>query len=124
MIAAGSSPVAQALLGRTVAILGASYSQYRTVKVAECFVLPEGVTAAEGASSFVNPLTALGMVETMRAEGHSALVHTAAASNLGQMLNRLCLEDGVPLVCVVRSPEQAALSGRDRPVVDLAKCEG
>ena len=69
-------------------------------------VLPEGTTPAEGASCFVNPLTALGMVETMRAEGHTALVHTAAASNLGQMLNEICLADGVALVNIVRKPEQ------------------
>jgi NADPH2:quinone reductase len=109
VIAAGASDKAQALLGRTVAILGAAYSQYRTVRAGECFVLPEGVTAAQGASVFVNPLTALGMVETMRAEGHTALVHTAAASNLGQMLNRVCLKDGIGLVNVVRSAEQAKL---------------
>jgi NADPH2:quinone reductase len=72
-------------------------------------VLPADATAADGASCFVNPLTALGMVETMRREGHTALVHTAAASNLGQMLNRICLKDGVPLVNIVRKPEQAAL---------------
>jgi len=70
-------------------------------------VLPQGVNAREGASAFVNPLTALGMVETMRLEGHTALVHTAAASNLGLMLNRICKEDGVELVNIVRRPEQA-----------------
>jgi NADPH2:quinone reductase len=42
----------------------------------------------------------------MRAEGHSALVHTAAASNLGQMLNRLCMEEDIELVNIVRKPEQ------------------
>jgi NADPH:quinone reductase len=110
VVAAGNSPRAQALLGRTVAIIGgAMYAQYRTIPAAACLVLPEGTTAVEGASCFVNPLTSLGMVETMRREGHSALVHTAAASNLGQMLNRVCLEDGVGLVNIVRSPEQAAL---------------
>lgn len=108
VVAAGASPAAQALLGRTVAVLGgAMYSQYRTLNTAACLPLPEGATAADGASSFVNPLTALGMVETMRLEGHTALVHTAAASNLGQMLNRVCLADGVALVNIVRSPEQA-----------------
>ena len=92
IVQAGSSVEAQGLLGRTVAVLGgAMYAQYRCVKAEQCLVLPAGTTAAEGASSFVNPLTALGMVETMRREGHSALVHTAAASNLGQMLNRICL---------------------------------
>ena len=108
VVAAGSAPEAQALLGRTVAIVGAStYAQFRKLRAIDCLPLPEGATAAAGASSFVNPLTALGMVETMRAEGHSALVHTAAASNLGQMLNRICLADGVPLVNIVRSAEQA-----------------
>jgi hypothetical protein len=71
--------------------------------------LPDSISAKEGASSFVNPLTALGMVETMRREGHQGLVHTAAASNLGQMLVKLCLEEDVPLVAIVRKPEQAAL---------------
>ena len=110
VIAAGSSAAAQALLGKTVAILGGSmYSQYRCVHVMQCLRLPEGTTPAEGASCFVNPLTALGMVGTMRLEGHTALVHTAAASNLGQMLQKLCLKDGVSLVNIVRKPEQAAL---------------
>jgi NADPH:quinone reductase-like Zn-dependent oxidoreductase len=98
---------AEALVGKTVAILGgAMYAQYRIVKAADALALPEGVTPREGASCFVNPLTALGMVETMRMEGHSALVHTAAASNLGQMLQKICLKDGVALVNIVRSPEQ------------------
>jgi NADPH:quinone reductase len=107
VVAAGSSDEAQALLGQTVAVIGgAMYSQYRNIKAEQCLVLPEGTTAAEGASCFVNPLTALGMVETMRREGHTALVHTAAASNLGQMLNKICLADGVGLVNIVRSQAQ------------------
>lgn len=107
VIAAGSSEAAQALIGRTVSIAGgAMYSQYRVVDAGFCLVLPEGTPARVGASSFVNPMTALGMVETMRMEGHSALVHTAAASNLGQMLVRLCIEENVPLVNIVRSSAQ------------------
>lgn len=110
VVAAGDSPTAQALLGRTVGVLGGSmYSQYRTLNVGQCLALPEGVTPAQGASCFVNPLTALGMTETMKLEGHKALVHTAAASNLGQMLVKLCAADGIPLVNVVRRPEQAEL---------------
>ncbi len=110
VVAAGESPAAQALLGKTVAMVGgAMYAEYRAMSAAQCLVLPEGTTAVEGASCFVNPLTALGMVETMRREGHSAIVHTAAASNLGQMLQKLCLEDGVQLVNVVRRPEQAEI---------------
>jgi NADPH2:quinone reductase len=110
VIAAGASAGAQTLLGKTVAAFGgAMYSQHRCVKAAQCLELPAGTTPAAGASCFVNPLTALGMVETMRNEGHTALVHTAAASNLGQMLNRLCLADGIGLVSVVRSTEQAGL---------------
>lgn len=109
VVAAGSSSAAQALVGRTVAMLGgAMYTQYRCIDVSQCMALPEGTTPAEGASCFVNPLTALGMVETMRREGHTALVHTAAASNLGQMLNRLCIQDGIALVNIVRKPEQEA----------------
>ena len=107
VVAAGSSPAAQALLGKVVAAAGgAMYSQYRCIETSLCLVLPEGTTPVQGASSFVNPMTALGMVETMRLEGHKALVHTAAASNLGQMLNRLCIEEQVPLVNIVRRPEQ------------------
>jgi D-arabinose 1-dehydrogenase-like Zn-dependent alcohol dehydrogenase len=85
------------------------YAQYRCVKARDVLVLPEGTSAADGASWFVNPLTALGMTETMRRENHKALVHTAAASNLGQMLNKICLKDGIPLVNIVRSAEQAAI---------------
>ncbi len=110
VVRAGSSPAAQALMGKTVAILGgAMYQQYRCIKAVQCLVLPPGTTPAEGASCFVNPLTALGMVATMRAEGHRALVHTAAASNLGQMLVKICLADKVDLVNIVRRPEQVAL---------------
>jgi NADPH:quinone reductase len=110
VIRAGASPAAQALLGKMVAIIGgAMYAQYRCIAANQCLLLPPDATAADGASCFVNPLTALGMVETMKREGHSALVHTAAASNLGQMLNRICLKDGIPLVNIVRKPEQAAL---------------
>ena len=110
VVAAGASPAAQALLGRRVAALGgAMYAEYRAVPTAQCLPLPEGTSAADGASCFVNPLTALGIVDTMRSEGHSALVHTVGASNLGQMLNRICLKDGVPLVNIVRRPEQAEL---------------
>lgn len=110
VVAAGSSDAAQALVGKTVAIAGgAMYSQYRAVDASACLVLPAGATARDGASSFVNPLTALGMTETMRREGHSALVHTAAASNLGQMLVKLCQQDGIPLVNIVRKPEQEKL---------------
>jgi len=110
VVAAGSDPAAQALLGKLVAgIGGAMYAQYRTLKAADALVLPAGATAADGASCFVNPLTALGMVETMRKEGHTALVHTAAASNLGQMLQKICLKDEVPLINIVRSAEQAKI---------------
>lgn len=99
---------AQKLVGKTVAALGGGmYAQYRVVKAAACLVLPDGTTPAEGASCFINPLTALSMIETMRRENHTALVHTAAASNLGQMLNKICLKDGVGLVNIVRSAEQA-----------------
>lgn len=110
VIAAGDAAEAQALLGKRVALYGgAMYAEYRAVSVKQCLPLPAGATATQGASSFINPLTALGMVETMRTEGHRALVHTVGASNLGQMLNRICLKDGVPLVNIVRKPEHATL---------------
>jgi len=110
VVEAGSAPEAQALLGKTVAVLGgAMYSEYRCVHASQCLELPPGTTPVDGASWFVNPLTALGMVETMRAEGHTALVHTAAASNLGQMLQKVCSKDGIALVNIVRKPEQAVI---------------
>jgi NADPH:quinone reductase len=110
VVKTGSSDAAKALMGRTVSMIGgAMYAQYRCLRVNECMPLPAGTTAAEGASWFVNPLTALGMTETMRREGHKALVHTAAASNLGQMLNKICLKDGIGLVNIVRSKEQSDL---------------
>lgn len=110
VVAAGDSPEAQTLIGRTVGVLGGGmYAQYRCLPASAVLPLPDGVTPAEGAACFVNPLTALGMVETMRAEGHTALVHTAAASNLGQMLNRICRADGIGLVNIVRRPEQVEL---------------
>jgi NADPH2:quinone reductase len=110
VVEAGSSAAVQALLGKTVAMIGgAMYAQYRCIAADQCLLLPEGATPADGASCFVNPLTALGMVDTMRREGHSALVHTAAASNLGQMLNRICMKDGIALVNIVRKQEQADL---------------
>lgn len=110
VIDAGSSPAAQALLGCTVAMVGGGmYARHRVLPHQQCLLLPQGTPAADGASCFINPLTALGMVETMRLEGHKALVHTAAASNLGQMLNRICQKDGVELVNIVRQPAQADL---------------
>ena len=110
VIRTGSSEAAKALMGKTVSVIGgAMYSQYRTVKASDCMALPSGTTAAEGASWFVNPFTALGMTETMRREGHKALVHTAAASNLGQMLNKICIKDGIGLVNIVRKAEQAEI---------------
>src|ERR1700716_1724338 len=108
VVKTGSSDAAKALMGKTVAMIGgAMYAQYRSLKARDVLELPDGITPAEGASCFVNPLTALGMTETMRREGHKALVHTAAASNLGQMLNKICLKDGIGLVNIVRSSEQA-----------------
>jgi NADPH:quinone reductase len=110
VIEAGSSAAAQALMGKTVAALGgAMYSQYRCVTLDQTLLLPEGATPADGASAFINPLTALCMIETLRREGHTALVHTAAASNLGQMLQRICAKEGIGLVNIVRSQSQVDL---------------
>lgn len=107
VVAAGSNPATQALMGKMVAVLGGEmYAEYRCLNVMQCLPLPDGTTAREGASCFVNPLTALAMTETMRMEGHKALIHTAAASNLGQMLNKICIADGIELVNIVRKPEQ------------------
>ncbi len=100
----------QGLLGKTVALFGgAMYSQHRIARASDLLVLPDDATVVEGAACFVNPLTALAMVGAMRLENHTAIVHTAAASNLGHMLVKICLEDGVPLVNIVRSAAQVAL---------------
>jgi NADPH:quinone reductase len=110
VVAAGESAEAQALLGKTVAALGgALYAEYRCLPAQMCMVLPDGTDPEDGASCFVNPLTALAFTEVMKAEGHSAIVHTAAASNLGQMLVKICAKDNIPLVNIVRSPAQVAL---------------
>ncbi|MCA9821834.1 MAG: NADH oxidase, partial [Dehalococcoidia bacterium] len=107
VVEAGAAPEAQALVGKTVSLRGGGmYAQYRLARASEVLPMPEGITPAQAASAYVNPLTVLGMVETMRLEGHTALIHTAAASNLGQMLQRVCVADGIPLVNVVRKPEQ------------------
>ncbi len=108
VVAAGAN--AESLIGKTVGVAGGGmYSQYRCVAASNCLVMHEGTTPAEGASCFVNPLTALGMVETMKLENHTGLVHTAAASNLGQMLVKICLDDDVPLVNIVRRSEHVEL---------------
>ena len=108
VVAAGAE--ASGMMGQAVAMFGgAMWAQYRVIKASDCMLLPPGATPRHGASWYVNPMTALGMVETMRQEGHQALVHTAAASNLGQMLNRICLQDGIGLVNIVRSAAQVAL---------------
>lgn len=110
VVQAGSSPEAQALLGKTVAMLGGEiYAEYRCLPVQMCMVLPDDVDPKDGASCFVNPLTSLAFTEVMRMEGHSAIVHTAAASNLGQMLVKICAKDEIPLVNIVRSDAQVKL---------------
>jgi NADPH:quinone reductase len=115
VVAAGAAPEAQALVGTVVGFLsGNAYAQYRTLHVSQVLPMPDGTDPADAAAAFVNPLTALGMVETMRSEGHEGLVHTVGASNLGLMLNRICLDDGVGLVNIVRRPEH----------VDLLRSEG
>lgn len=110
VVGAGDDPAAQALIGKTVATWGgAMYSQFKASRADQCLVLHEGTTPAEGASCFVNPLTVLGMIGTMRLEGHTALAHTAAASNLGQMLQKVCTDEGIPLVNIVRRQEHVDL---------------
>jgi NADPH:quinone reductase-like Zn-dependent oxidoreductase len=108
VIAAGSNPAGQALVGKLVAANGGMFATHRKLPVAAVRELPPGTTAENGASSFVNPMTALSFVETMRAENHKAIVHTAAASNLGQMLVKICAADRVPLVNIVRRPAHVA----------------
>lgn len=110
VVAAGASPEAQGLMGKTVALIGGEiYAQYRCLAAQMCMPLPDGTAPEDGASCFVNPLTSLGFVETMKLEGYKAIVHAAAASNLGQMLVKICKADGIPLVNIVRSEEQVAL---------------
>ena len=101
---------AKGLIGKTVGLAGGSmYAQYKCAPAMNCLVMEDGTTPSEAASSFVNPLTALSFVETMKMENHSAIVHTAAASNLGQMLVKICQSDGIPLVNIVRKEEQVEI---------------
>jgi NADPH:quinone reductase len=110
VVAAGASDAAQALLGKTVALIGGEiYAEYRCLAAMACMPLPEGTAAEDGASCFVNPLTSLGFTETMKLEGYKGIVHAAAASNLGQMLVKICKADGIPLVNIVRSQAQVDL---------------
>jgi NADPH:quinone reductase len=108
VVAAG--PDSQQWIGKRVAASAPGmYAQYRIARLSECLLLKPGTSAREGAAAFVNPLTALCMVETLRREGHGAMVHTAAASSLGQMLVRLCQAEGAPLINIVRSARQVEL---------------
>ena len=110
VVAAGASDAAQALIGKTVALIGGEiYAEYRCLAAMACMPLPEGTEAEDGASCFVNPLTSLGFTETMKLEGYKGIVHAAAASNLGQMLVKICRADGIPLVNIVRSQAQVDL---------------
>jgi NADPH:quinone reductase len=110
VVKAGSGDAAQALLGKTVAMMGGElYAEYRCLPAGMCMPLPEGIDPRDGASCFVNPLTSLAFTEVMRSEGHTAIVHTAAASNLGQMLVKICAKDDIPLVNIARSAAQAKL---------------
>lgn len=107
VIAAGID--AQHLLGRVVALRDRMFTTHRLAKAADCLPMRDGISAEQAAAALINPMTALGMVETLRREGHRGLIHTAAASNLGQMLVKLCLADGIPLINIVRHPEQVDL---------------
>lgn len=110
VIAAGDGAAAQAILGKRVScVTRTAFATHAMTEAPMTIALPDDVTAAQGASTFVNPMTALGFVETMRRDGFSGIVHTAAASNLGRMLIRICAADGVPLVNIVRKPDQVAL---------------
>jgi NADPH:quinone reductase-like Zn-dependent oxidoreductase len=109
VVAAGESESAQALMGQRVACVpGTAYAQYAIADAHMCLPLGQ-VCSEDGASAFVNPMTALGFVETARMEGQGAIIHTAAASNLGQMLVRICQEDNIPLVNIVRKAEHVDL---------------
>ncbi len=109
VIATGDSDMAKGLMGKRVACVpGNAFSQYAIADAMMCIPLGDNSCEA-GASSFVNPMTALGFVETAKMEGHSAIIHLAAASNLGQMLNRICVEDGMKLVNIVRKDEHVQL---------------
>ena len=111
VVAAGSDPAAQALMGRKVSCWPgtATFASHVAVPAQACIALPGDADMANASAAFVNPMTALGFIGTMKRQGHSAIVHTASASNLGQMLNRVCQEDGIPIVNIVRKPEQVDL---------------
>jgi len=121
VVAAGSDDYAQSLMGKRVAVMGGGmYGGYRAVPAMNALPLPKTASVRDGASCFVNPLTALCFVETMRGEGHTALVHTAAASNLGQMLNRICQSEDIDIVNIVRKPEQVMKRAQPLALMRLA----
>ena len=112
VVAAGAN--ALDFVGKRVGMRGGGmYTEFRKLPVRDCMVLPDDATSADGASMFINPLTALCFLETMRMEQHHALIHFAAASSLGQMLNRLCIVDGIPLINIVRNADHAAILAAD-----------
>lgn len=109
VVAAGEEEYAQSLIGQRVACVpGKAYSQYCLADAFLCMPLGD-VASEDGASAFVNPMTALGFVETAKMEEQGAIIHTAAASNLGQMLVKICQEDDMPLVNIVRKAEHVEL---------------
>ena len=108
VIAAGAN--VKHLEGKLVSLVtGQCYQQFVKAPAFMCLPHKDDTSAEEAASSYVNPLTALGFVETLKAEGHKAMAHTAAASNLGQMVLKLCLQEGIDLICIIRSDEQAKI---------------
>lgn len=108
VVAAGAN--VKTLDTRRVALFGQGmFADYCRVAASAVIPLPGHIPTADGAALFVNPMTALGFVETARDGGHRAIVHTAAASNLGQMLQKICLKDAIPLVNIVRSQQQEEL---------------
>ncbi len=110
VVAVGQGEAAAALMNQRVGMFGGEmYAGHRCLPAAQCLAFPNTISAEQAASCFVNPMTALGFMETRDMEGQKAMVHTAAASNLGQMLLRLCQADDVPLVNIVRSSEQVEL---------------
>ena len=108
VVDAGSE--AKEMIGKTVGLAGGGmYCQYRCMPANNCLLMDDQTSPEEAASSFVNPMTALGFIETMKLEGHEALIHTAASSNLGQMLIKICKTDSVPLINIVRNSSQIEL---------------
>lgn len=89
--------------------IGGCYQQYMITEAVQCLPLPEDINYEIGAMHFVNPLTAIGLLDRAKLNKAQAIVQTAACSQLGRMIVRLCQEAKIPLINIVRKEEQVTI---------------